>query len=286
METVNQDSAGLGRKQETDPVITSRLTTLRQQLQQASYEYYVLDNPTLPDEVYDRLYRELQDLEAAHPQLITPDSPTQRVGERPATQFTAVRHNIPLYSLENAFDLEEFRAWEDRWRRQAPEVKSAEYVAELKIGGNALALTYENGILTRAATRGDGVSGEEITQNVKTIRSVPLRLQLDNPPPVVEVRGEAFLPLDVFEQINQERLAKDEAPFANPRNAAAGTLRQLDSRIVARRKLDFFAYTLHGLESDLGLETAPTTAENPQQPGKSLEAAKSTEHPLSSDTPS
>lgn len=285
METVNQDSAGLGRKQETDPVITSRLTTLRQQLQQASYEYYVLDNPTLPDEVYDRLYRELQDLEAAHPQLITPDSPTQRVGERPATQFTAVRHNIPLYSLENAFDLEEFRAWEDRWRRQAPEVGAAEYVAELKIDGNALALTYENGILTRAATRGDGVSGEEITQNVKTIRSVPLRLQLDNPPPVVEVRGEAFLPLDVFEQINQERLAKDEAPFANPRNAAAGTLRQLDSRIVARRKLDFFAYTLHGLESNLGLETAPTTAENPQQPGKSLEAAESTEHPLSSDTP-
>ena len=227
-----------------------RVRDLRRQLQTASYAYYVLDDPIMPDEVYDRLYRELQDLETAHPQLITVDSPTQRVGEKPATQFTAVQHNIPLYSLENAFDLAEFRAWEDRWRRQAPEVGKAAYVAELKIDGNALALTYENGILTRAATRGDGMSGEEITQNVKTIRSVPLRLQLDNPPPVVEVRGEAFLPLDVFEQINRERIARDEAPFANPRNAAAGTLRQLDSKIVAQRKLDFFAYTLHGLEAE------------------------------------
>ncbi|MEY3298644.1 MAG: hypothetical protein RLZZ597_1904 [Cyanobacteriota bacterium] len=227
-----------------------RVRDLRRQLQTASYAYYVLDDPIMPDEVYDRLYRELQDLETAHPQLITVDSPTQRVGEKPATQFTSVQHNIPLYSLENAFDLAEFRAWEDRWRRQAPEVGKAAYVAELKIDGNALALTYENGILTRAATRGDGMSGEEITQNVKTIRSVPLRLQLDNPPPVVEVRGEAFLPLDVFEQINRERIARDEAPFANPRNAAAGTLRQLDSKIVAQRKLDFFAYTLHGLEAE------------------------------------
>ena len=230
--------------------LETRVQDLRRQVQAASYAYYVLDEPIMADEVYDRLYRELQDLETAHPHLITADSPTQRVGEKPATQFTSVQHNIPLYSLENAFDLAEFRAWEDRWRRQAPEVGKAAYVAELKIDGNALALTYENGILTRAATRGDGISGEEITQNVKTIRSVPLRLQLDNPPPVVEVRGEAFLPLDVFEQINQERINREEAPFANPRNAAAGTLRQLDSQIVSQRKLDFFAYTLHGLESE------------------------------------
>ena len=230
--------------------LETRVQDLRRQVQAASYAYYVLDEPIMADEVYDRLYRELQDLETAHPHLITADSPTQRVGEKPATQFTSVQHNIPLYSLENAFDLAEFRAWEDRWRRQAPEVGKAAYVAELKIDGNALALTYENGILTRAATRGDGISGEEITQNVKTIRSVPLRLQLDNPPPVVEVRGEAFLPLDVFEQINQERINREEAPFATPRNAAAGTLRQLDSQIVSQRKLDFFAYTLHGLESE------------------------------------
>lgn len=223
----------------------ARVAALRQQLQAASYAYYVLDDPIMADEVYDRLYRELQDLETAHPQLITADSPTQRVGEKPATQFVSVRHAIPLYSLENAFDLGEFQAWEERWRRQAPQVGAVEYVAELKIDGSALALTYQQGVLVRAATRGDGTAGEEITQNVKTIRSIPLRLQTDHPPALVEVRGEAFLPLAVFEQINQERLAREEAPFANPRNAAAGTLRQLDSRIVAQRQLDFFAYTLH-----------------------------------------
>jgi len=223
----------------------SRMITLRQQLQQASYAYYVLDQPLMPDEVYDRLYRELQDLEAAHPELVPSDSPTQRVGEKPATQFTSVKHNIPLYSLENAFDLPEFAAWEERWRRQAPGVEAVEYVAELKIDGSALALTYENGLLVRGATRGDGMAGEDITPNVRTIRSIPLRLQGENPPAVVEVRGEAFLPLDVFEQINQDREAREEARFANPRNAAAGTLRQLDSRIVAERRLDFFAYTLH-----------------------------------------
>lgn len=228
----------------TDDTV-ARVQTLRSQLQAASYAYYVLDAPDLPDEVYDRLYRELQDLEAAHPELVTPDSPTQRVGEKPATQFTSARHNIPLYSLENAFDLAEFRAWEDRWRRQAPDAGEVEYVAELKIDGNALALTYENGLLVRGVTRGDGTAGEDITPNVRTIRSVPLRLASKNPPPVVEVRGEAFLPLDVFEQINRDRTAKGDPPFANPRNAAAGTLRQLDSRIVAARQLDFFAYTVY-----------------------------------------
>ncbi len=228
----------------TDDTV-ARVQTLRSQLQAASYAYYVLDAPDLPDEVYDRLYRELQDLEAAHPELVTADSPTQRVGERPATQFTSVRHNIPLYSLENAFDLTEFRAWEDRWRRQAPEAGAVEYVAELKIDGNAIALTYEKGLLVRGVTRGDGTAGEDITPNVRTIRSIPLRLATENPPPVVEVRGEAFLPLDVFEQINRDRAANNDPPFANPRNAAAGTLRQLDSRIVAARKLDFFAYTVH-----------------------------------------
>ncbi|MGG6242127.1 NAD-dependent DNA ligase LigA [Nodosilinea sp. AN01ver1] len=231
--------------QAADDTTAARAQSLRAQLQAASYAYYVLDAPDLPDEVYDRLYRELQDLETAHPALVTPDSPTQRVGEKPATQFTSVRHNIPLYSLENAFDLAEFRAWEERWRRQAPDAGEVEYVAELKIDGNALALTYENGLLVRGVTRGDGVAGEDITPNVRTIRSVPLRLNTDTPPPVVEVRGEAFLPLDVFEQINREREARGEALFANPRNAAAGTLRQLDSRIVADRRLDFFAYTVY-----------------------------------------
>jgi DNA ligase (NAD+) len=242
----------MGQTSDTDQAIAQRVQSLRSQLQAASYAYYVLDAPTLPDEVYDRLYRELQELETAHPELITPDSPTQRVGEQPATQFTSVRHNIPLYSLENAFDLAEFRAWEDRWRRQAPTVGAVEYVAELKIDGNALALTYEHGVLVRGATRGDGTAGEDITPNVRTIRTIPLRLNLDHPPAVVEVRGEAFLPLNVFEQINRERAERGEAPFANPRNAAAGTLRQLDARVVAARRLDFFAYTVHWGEGQAG----------------------------------
>ena len=233
--------------------VRQRAEELRSQLQKASYDYYVLDAPNLPDQVYDRLYRELQQLETQHPELITLDSPTQRVGERPAGQFTALEHNIPLYSLENAFDLDEYRQWEARWQRQAPDIDAAPVVAELKIDGNALALTYEKGLLTRGVTRGDGISGEDITQNVRTIRSIPLRLQIDSPPPLVEVRGEAFIPNDVFEQINSDRQANDEAAFANPRNAAAGTLRQLDSQVVAQRRLDFFAYTLLLPEGEGGL---------------------------------
>ncbi|MEG4977019.1 NAD-dependent DNA ligase LigA [Microcoleus sp. K4-B3] len=271
------------------PEIQQQIQQLRQQLQEASYAYYVLDAPIMPDEVYDRLYRQLQDLESDYPELITAESPTQRVGEQPATQFFSVKHNIPLYSLENAFNFEEFAKWQERWQRVAPSLTPGQegnappltppyqgggqegnatglsnkknrettpplakgglggvsYVCELKIDGSALALTYENGVLVRGATRGDGIRGEEITQNVKTIRSIPLKLNLDNPPPFVEVRGEAFLSLAVFEEINREREKAGEQLFANPRNAAAGTLRQLDSKIVDKRRLDFFAYTLH-----------------------------------------
>lgn len=236
---------------EATPKIQQRVEELRKLLQKASYEYYVLDAPTMEDSIYDQLYRELQDLEQEYPELITPDSPTQRVGERPATPFQSVQHNIPLYSLENAFNFNELKTWQDRGQKIA--TNSSElptYVCELKIDGSALALTYQNGILVRGATRGDGITGEEITQNVKTIRSIPLKLELENPPPVVEVRGEAFLSLTVFEQINQERKQAGEALFANPRNAAAGTLRQLDSKIVAQRKLDFFAYTLQIPQQD------------------------------------
>lgn len=239
--------------------IQQRVQKLSQQLHLASYAYYVLDAPIMEDAIYDQLYRELQQLETDYPQLITPDSPTQRVGEKPATQFTSVRHNIPLYSLENAFNTEELIAWEQRGQKvlktEEKEINSSEplYICELKIDGSALALTYENGILVRGVTRGDGVKGEEITQNVKTIRSIPLRLKLENPPPIVEVRGEAFLSLNIFNQINQDRQKNGESLFANPRNAAAGTLRQLDSKIVRSRQLDFFAYTLH-LE-ELALKT-------------------------------
>lgn len=229
--------------------IQKEIQKLREQLTKAGYAYYVLDNPIMPDAVYDQLYRQLQDLESQHPELITPDSPTQRVGDKPASQFTSVRHNIPLYSLENAFNNEELQKWQERWQRQIAATEDVEYVCELKIDGSALALTYEDGVLTRGVTRGDGITGEDITQNVRTIRAIPLRLNLDNPPTVVEVRGEAFLPFDEFERINQEREAKGESLFANPRNAAAGTLRQLDPKIVDERKLNFFAYTLH-LPSD------------------------------------
>lgn len=224
-----------------------RVDELRQLLQQASYAYYVLDSPIIEDAIYDRLYRELQELETQYPELVTPDSPTQRVGEKPATQFTSVRHNIPLYSLENAFNVSELQNWDNRWRRQTPDTGAVEYVCELKIDGNALALTYENGVLVRGVTRGDGITGEDITQNIRTIRSIPLRLNLQGLENIekVEVRGETFLPLDVFKSINAQRQKSGEQLFANPRNATAGTLRQLDSRVVAQRRLDFFAYTLH-----------------------------------------
>lgn len=249
-----------------------RVQQLRHQLQQASYAYYVLDAPIMEDAVYDRLYRELQQLETDYPQFITPDSPTQRVGEKPATQFTSVQHNIPLYSLENAFNTEELKAWEQRWKKvkntEEIEIKDSYplYICELKIDGSALALTYENGLLVRGATRGDGVTGEEITQNVKTIRSIPLRLKLENPPPIVEVRGEAFLSLNIFANINKERQQNGETLFANPRNAAAGTLRQLDSKIVAKRQLDFFAYTLH-LPDETELQTQQDALELLQEMG-------------------
>ncbi len=227
------------------PETKKKVVLLREQLQKAGYAYYVLDEPIMEDTVYDRLYRQLQDLEAEYPELVTADSPTQRIGDKPASQFTSVRHNIPLYSLENAFNSAELAKWETRWQKQIEVLPEFNYVCELKIDGSAIALTYENGILVRGATRGDGVTGEEITQNIRTIRTIPLKLSLNNPPAKVEVRGEAFLPLDVFAAINQARSKSGEALFANPRNAAAGTLRQLDSKIVAERKLNFFAYTLH-----------------------------------------
>ena len=229
-----------------------RARELRALLNRAAHAYYVLDAPLMEDPVYDRLYRELLELEQAHPQLVSPDSPTQRVGGAPAEGFVSVRHRIPLFSLDNAFSLEELEAWYARLLRVLDRSPAAgeplpalAMVGELKIDGNALALSYEHGLLVRAATRGDGEQGEEITANVRTIQSVPLRLQLADPPPWLEVRGEALIPDPVFTAINRERADRGETPFANPRNACAGTLRQLDPKVVAARRLDFFAYTLH-----------------------------------------
>jgi len=235
----------------------TRVRELRQLLQKAGYEYYVLDAPTMADSVYDALYLELQDLESKYPQLISADSPTQRVGERPASQFSSVQHYIPLFSLENAFNNSNVITWQERCQKGLEKAEFLESICELKIDGSAIALTYQKGILVRGATRGDGTSGEDITSNIKTIRSIPLRLNLENPPEHLEIRGEAFLPIAVFEQINQERSQQGEALFANPRNAAAGTLRQLDSRIVAKRRLDFFAYTVHINQEDFKKQNLP-----------------------------
>jgi DNA ligase (NAD+) len=230
----------------------ARAAELRQLLQGAAHAYYVLDAPVMEDPVYDRLYRELLELESAHPELVSPDSPTRRVGGAPAEGFSSVEHRIGLLSLDNAFSLEELEAWYGRLLKvldRTPEpgapLPQLPMVGELKIDGNALALSYDHGLLVRAATRGDGERGEEITANVRTIRSVPLRLQLARPPAWLEVRGEALIADGTFAALNAERAARGEALFANPRNACAGTLRQLDPKVVAARRLEFFAYTLH-----------------------------------------
>ncbi len=229
------------------PEIKQRVAKLRQQLQKANYAYYVLDNSIMEDSIYDQLYRELQNIEKQHPSLITPDSPTQRVGDKPNSRFISVIHSIPLYSLENAFNIKELKEWQERWQSYyaVSNNEKIDYVCELKIDGAALALTYKNGLLIKGVTRGDGKTGEDITQNVRTIQSIPLKLALDNSPTIVEVRGEAFLPLDEFKRLNVEREEVKDPLFANPRNAVAGTLRQLDPKVVSQRRLQFFAYTLH-----------------------------------------
>ena len=229
------------------PDQSERATELRNLLNTAAHAYYVLDTPTMEDAVYDRLYRELLELEQTTPSLKTADSPTQRVGGAPAEGFTSVEHRIGLLSLDNAFNRDDLTAWNERLLRaiDRPLGSPLDLVSELKIDGNALALSYRNGVLERAATRGDGQRGEEITANVRTISAIPLRLQLDDPPEWAEIRGEAFIPDNTFAEINAERESRGEALFANPRNACAGTLRQLDSKVVAARRLDFFAYALH-----------------------------------------
>src|SRR5689334_14069895 len=204
-----------------------RAQELRVLLHQASYDYYVLDRPTLPDAEYDRLFRELQAIEREHPELRTPDSPTMRVGAEPATALAKHTHVVPMISLGNAFDEAELTEWEERIARLVGEdARRAGYVAELKIDGAAVSLTYQDGVLTVGATRGNGVVGEDVTANLRTLRDVPLRLRGDDVPSLVEIRGECYLPFSRFEKMNQERVVAGEPVFANPRNAAAGSLRQ------------------------------------------------------------
>lgn len=220
-----------------------RIKELRRIIEYHNYRYYVLDSPEISDAEYDELYRELVRLEEMFPELITSDSPTKRVGAPPRKGFETVRHHQKMLSLQDVFSFEELDEWFERVERGL-EMRETEYVCEVKLDGAAVALLYENGVLVRGATRGDGEVGEDITPNIKTIRSIPLRLLTDNPPELLEVRGEAYMSKDEFKRINKEREEKGEPLFANPRNAAAGSLRQLDSSVTASRKLTFAA---HGL---------------------------------------
>ena len=223
--------------------LQQQIDTLRQDLRRYEYEYHVLDNPTIPDAEYDRLFHQLKALEAANPELITADSPTQRVGAKPLSGFAQIRHEIPMLSLDNAFSDEEFYAFvkriEDRLIRLPDPLT---FCCEPKLDGLAVSILYVNGVLTQAATRGDGTTGEDITANIRTIRNIPLQLLMDNPPTRLEVRGEVFMPHAGFERLNQQALEKGEKTFANPRNAAAGSLRQLDPKITSKRPLVLNAY--------------------------------------------
>jgi len=228
---------------------------LRQQIHLHNYRYYILDDPAVTDAEYDRMFRQLQELEEQFPELITPDSPTQRVGVAPVSELGVVEHRIPLLSLQNAFSEQELRDFDQRVKKKLGRETDLEYVVELKIDGLAVALSYRDGIFFQGATRGDGFRGEDITHNLKTIKKLPLNLQKEKFPfpQELEVRGEAYLPLQEFLALNDRRALNNEPLFANPRNAAAGSIRQLDSKITARRELDLFIY---GCDSHLpGVET-------------------------------
>jgi DNA ligase (NAD+) len=228
------------------PEAAARAAELREQIEQANYEYYVLDAPTRSDAEWDRLFHELKRLEEAHPELRTPDSPTQRVGAAPASRLEKTEHLAPMLSLDNAFSPEELRAWEQRNARIADEVRSAGYDVEPKIDGLAIALTYEDGVLVKGATRGNGSIGEDVTRNLRTLRDIPLRLRAGGVPlpERMEIRGEVYMSVSGFAEMNARRAAEGLATFANPRNAAAGSVRQLDPSVTAGRPLRFFAYAV------------------------------------------
>ncbi len=228
----------------------SRIEKRLDELRHHAYLYYVLDQPEIPDAEYDRLYRELQQLEQQHPELITPDSPTQRVGDKPLDGFRQVKHQVPMLSLDNVFSEEELAAFNKRIldRLKLDENTQLAFAAEPKLDGLAISLTYEQGVLTLGATRGDGTTGEDVTGNVRTVQSIPLRLLGKNIPEMLEVRGEVFMPKAGFEKLNAEARKQGEKTFANPRNAAAGSIRQLDPAIAASRPLAMYCYALGRVE--------------------------------------
>lgn len=227
--------------------LAEQAARLRSEIERYNIAYYVLDAPIVPDSEYDRLFRQLQELEKAHPELVVPDSPTQRVGGLPLAQFEKVEHKIPMLSLQNGLSEEEVAAFDKRISDEL-DGENVEYEAELKFDGLAVNLRYENGLLVQAATRGDGTSGENITNNIKTVRTIPLRLSDLAPPEVLEVRGEVLMFKKDFHDLNRRQRENEQKEFVNPRNAAAGSLRQLDSQITATRQLRFFAYGLGELK--------------------------------------
>jgi DNA ligase (NAD+) len=234
--------------------VARRVERLRAEVDFHNYRYYVLDDPVIPDAEYDRLLRELQDLEAAHPELVTPESPTQRIGAAPLVEFGEVRHAVPMLSLNNAFSPEEVRAF-DRRVREGLGLAAVEYAVEPKFDGLAITLRYERGRFVQGATRGDGYVGEEVTVNLRTVKAIPLHIEPESSPRVLEVRGEVLMLKRDFEALNRMQARRGEKTFANPRNAAAGSLRQLDSRITARRHLTFFAYGLGELAGESAFAT-------------------------------
>ena len=242
-----------------DQAIRATVQRLREQIEDHNYRYYVLDDPQVPDSEFDRLFRELQALEARYPELITPDSPTQRVGGAPLAAFGEVAHRVPMLSLDNALSTEALADFDRRVRERLERDGEVRYAAEPKLDGLAISLRYEQGLLVQAATRGDGTHGENVTQNVRTISSVPLRLRGRDWPPLLEVRGEIFMPRAGFDDLNARQRASGDKVFANPRNAAAGSLRQLDPAITASRPLAMFCYGLGEVD---GHPMAPTHAAN------------------------
>ncbi len=226
----------------------ARCKFLRAELNRHNHAYYVLDHPTIPDAEYDKLFRELQSIEQAHPELITSDSPTQRVGGAPLPQFEQVRHSLPMLSINNGFSEADILAFDRRTRDALKSDANVQYATELKFDGLAINLRYEDGLLIQAATRGDGATGENVTANIRTIRAIPLRLHTDQPPKVIDVRGEILMFKSDFAKLNARQRDAAQKEFANPRNAAAGSLRQLDPRITAHRALRFFAYGIGVLE--------------------------------------
>ena len=228
--------------------VAARAEWLRNELNRHSHAYYVLDNPSIPDAEYDQLFRELQELEANHPKLILSDSPTQRVGGEPLPEFHQVRHEVPMLSINNGFSEEDIQNFDRRVREGLGSDHDIRYACELKFDGLAINLRYEQGLLVQASTRGDGFTGEDVTVNIRTIRSIPLKLQTTTPSSLIEVRGEVLMFKSDFDKLNQRQRAANQKEFANPRNAAAGSLRQLDSRITAQRSLRFFAYGIGRLD--------------------------------------